>query len=87
MASLPVRIAKSFLLKNRLIVSVNLGSSMIFTALVDFVVSALEEVFVPGVVLEGELSEKFTRALVVVDLLDLPLGVFEITLIEQLFMK
>ena len=43
--------------------------------------------FVPDVVFEGELSEKVTRALVGVDLLDLPLGMFQMELIEPFSMK
>ena len=82
MASFPVRIYSSFLLKIRLIVSVNRRSSAVSTALVEGVISVLEELFVPGVEFEGELSEKVTRALVGLDLLDLSLGIFEKELIE-----
>ena len=60
-------------------------SSAVSTALVDGVVSVLEEVFFSGVVLEGEFSEKVTRAIVDVDLLNFTLGVFEVTFIEQFF--
>ena len=54
-------------------------------ALVDGVVSVLEEVFVPGFVLEGELSEKVSRALVGFNLFDLPRGIYEIAFIERFF--
>ena len=56
MASFPVRIDSSFLLNIRLIVSVILKSSAVSTALVDSVVSVLEDVFVPGILLAAELS-------------------------------
>ena len=51
-------------------------------ALIDGVAFVLEELFVPGVVFEGELSEMVTQALIGVALLDLPLGIFEMVLIE-----
>ena len=82
MASLPVRIASSFLLKMQLIVSVNRRSSEVSTALVEGFVSVLDELLVPSVAFEGELYEKVTRALVGVDLLEFPLGIFEMELIE-----
>ena len=41
--------------------------------------------FVLGVVMAGELSEKMTRALVGVDLMDLSFGMFEMTFIERFF--
>ena len=72
-----------FSLKIRLSISVILRSSAVSTALVDGVV--LEEVFVSSVVLEVELSEKVTRALVDFDLLDLPCGMVEMALIELFF--
>ena len=66
-------------------VSVILMSSAVSTALVDGVVSVLGKVFVLGVAMAGELSEKMTRALVGVDLMDLSLGRFEMTFIERFF--
>ena len=76
-----------FVPKIWLIVSVILESPSVFAALVDGVVSVSQEVFVLDVVLEAELSEKITRASVRVDLLDLPLGTFEMMLIEQFSKK
>ena len=65
-------------------VSVSLISSAVSTALVDWVVSVFDEVFVAGVVLEGELSQKVTRAFVGVDFAGLVHGIMEIELIDWL---
>ena len=48
------------------------------------VVLVLDEVFVAGVVLGGELSEKVTRAFVGVDLVDLVLVILEILVIGEI---
>ena len=69
-----------FLLKIRLIVSVNLRSPPVSTTLVDSVVS----VFVPGVVFVDKFSEQITRAFVGVNMLDLPPWHFKMALIEGL---
>ena len=75
MASFQVKIAKNFLLKILLIVSVSHKSSALSMAPIERVVSVFEEVFVAGVVLEGELSENVTRAFVGVDFAALVSGV------------
>ena len=61
-------------------VSVKRKSSTASTTLPDGVVSVFEEVFVAGV--EGELSEKVTRAFVGVGLLVFARGILAIELIE-----
>ena len=81
MASFPVMTASNFLLRMRLIVSVNRRSTVVSMALVEGVVSVLEELFASGVVFEGNLSVKVTRALIGLDLLDFPLVIFEMKLI------
>ena len=53
------------------------------TALVEGVVSVLEQLLVPGVVFVGQFSEKVTRALVGIDLLNFPLDIFEIDLFSE----
>ena len=53
-------------------------------ALVEGVVAVLDEAFVAGVVLEGEWSEKVTRAFVGVDFVALVFGFLEIALLEWL---
>ena len=63
MASFPVRVASSFLLKLRWIFSVNHRSSAVSMAFVEGVFSVFEELLIPCDVFEGELSEKVTRAL------------------------
>ena len=51
-------------------------------ALVEGVFSVFNEVFVAGVVLEGELSKKVTRAFVGVDSAALVRGILEMALID-----
>ena len=75
-----MRIANIFFTKNLIDFTSQFEVNRSIHPLVDDVVSVLEEVFVPGAVLEGELSEKVTGVLVGVDLLDLPLGIFEMAL-------
>ena len=79
LASFPVRIANNYR------VSVNLRSFAISTALVDGFVSVFVDVFVAGVVLKGELTEKLTRAFFGVDFSVLVLGILDIEYVERLF--
>ena len=62
--------------------SVSFKSSAVSMALVEGVVSVFDEVFVAGVVLEGEWSEKVTRAFVDIDFIVLVFGILEIALVE-----
>ena len=59
--------------------------SAVSTAMIDGVVSVSDDVFVAGVILEGELSEKVTRAFVGVDISALVHGILGIKFIEWLF--
>ena len=54
-------------------------------ALGEGVVSALDEVFVAGVELGGELSKKISRAFVGAELIALVLGILEIAFMEKFF--
>ena len=76
-ASLPVKMARSFMLKILLSVSVKHTSSAASIKLLDGVVSVFDDVFVAGG--DGVVSEKVTRAFVGVDLL---VFVFGVLLIE-----
>ena len=57
-------------------------SSVIYSTLVDGVISVVVELLMPGVVFVGELSEKLTRSFAGVDLVDDPHDFFEVDLIE-----
>ena len=63
LASFPFKIANNFLLKFLLMLSVNLRSCALSMAPVEGVVSVLDKMFVV-VVVEGKLSEKVNRALI-----------------------
>ena len=68
MAFFPVSIARRFLLKIFLIVSVRRWSSSFSSGLVEGAVSLVEVLLIPGFLLEGELSEDVDRVRVGVEI-------------------